>query len=161
MKKIFISACFMGEKVRYDGGHQLLSHDSLFYKTVQKWKNENRLISGCPECLGGLPVPRAPAEMQQVSQKIITVNGDDVSESFHIGALKALDICLENNIKFALLKESSPSCGSNTIYNGEFSKTKIAGQGVTAQLLTQHKIKVFSENTIEQLIAYIDRKSSI
>jgi uncharacterized protein YbbK (DUF523 family) len=155
MDRIFISACFMGENVRYDGGHQSLLNHALFAETIETWKQEKRLLSGCPECLGGLPVPRDPAEIQQESQKIITVNNTDVTESFHQGALKALDLCLKHNIKYALLKESSPSCGSHTIYDGTFSNTKISGQGVTAQLLIQHNIQVFSEKNIADLIAQI------
>lgn len=145
----------MGENVRYDGGHQNLTHDS-----IEKWKKEKRLISGCPECLGGLSVPREPAEIQQKNQRIITIQGVDVTDNFHDGALKTLSICLKNNIKLALLKESSPSCGSNTIYNGEFSNTKIIGQGVTAQLLKNHNIKVFSEKTIDMLIEQINESET-
>lgn len=156
VQKIFISACFLGEKVRYDGGSQEQHKNSLFYKTIEQWKKEKRLISGCPECLGGLSVPRDPAEIQQVNQKIITINNEDVTNNFTIGASKALDICLENHIKFALLKESSPSCGSGKIYDGTFSNTKIVGKGVTAQLLEKHQIKVFSENTIGSLINHIN-----
>lgn len=145
----------MGENVRYDGGHQHLTHYS-----IEKWKKEKRLISGCPECLGGLSVPREPAEIQQKNQRIITIQGVDVTDNFHDGALKTLSICLKNDIKFALLKESSPSCGSNTIYNGEFSNTKIIGQGVTAQLLINHNIKVFSEKTIDALIEQINESET-
>ncbi|WP_426359073.1 DUF523 domain-containing protein [Pseudocolwellia sp. HL-MZ19] len=155
MDRIFISACFMGENVRYDGGHQSLLSHARFAETIEKWKQEKRLLSGCPECLGGLPVPRDPAEIQQENQQIITVNNVDVTDSFQRGALKALDLCLKHNIKYALLKESSPSCGSHTIYDGTFSNTKIDGQGVTAKLLTQHNIKVFSEKNIADLIAQI------
>lgn len=151
MEKIFISACLMGENVRYDGGHQSLAHQA-----ITQWKQEDRIISGCPECLGGLTVPRAPAEIQQSTrqkkQKVITINNEDVTDNFHNGALKTLEICLKYQIKYALLKESSPSCGSTTIYDGTFSNKKIKGQGVTAQLLTQNGITVFSEKTIEGLI---------
>lgn len=156
MEKIFISACFMGQNVKYNGGHQIFSNDSLLYKTIEKWKKENRLISNCPECLGGLPVPRDPAEMQQSNKKIITVNNVDVTHNFNSGALKTLDICLNHNIKYALLKESSPSCGSQNIYDGSFSKTKINGEGVTTRLLREHNIKVFSEETLTDLIAIVD-----
>lgn len=158
MEKIFISACLMGENVRYDGGHQSLAHQA-----ITQWTQENRIISGCPECLGGLPIPRAPAEVQQGNQqgtlqekqKIITIKNEDVTDNFHNGALKTLNICLKHQIKYALLKESSPSCGSTAIYDGTFSNTKIKGQGITAQLLTQHGITVFSEKTIEILITQI------
>jgi len=157
MERIFISACFLGENVKYNGGHQQLLKASLFYKTIAKWKKEGRLISGCPECLGGLSVPRDPAEIQQDDQRIITIKSTDVTDDFYRGALKTLDICLDNNIKFALLKESSPSCGSHHIYDGTFTHTKIVGKGVTTQLLEKHHINVFSENTIEALINHINR----
>lgn len=157
MERIFISACFLGENVKYDGGHQQLLKESLFYKTIEEWKKEDRLISGCPECLGGLSVPREPAEIQQVDRRVITIKNADVTDNFHRGALKTLAICLENNIKLALLKESSPSCGSHYIYDGTFAKTKIVGKGVTTQLLEKHHINVFSENTIEALINHINR----
>ena len=70
---------------------------------------------------------------------------------FELGAKQALDLCIKHKICFALLKESSPSCGSKFIYDGSFTGNKITGQGVTTQLLRLHDIKVFSELTITQL----------
>jgi len=154
MEKVFVSACFMGEYVRYDGGHQLLTH-----KMLKQWQEEKRIISGCPECLGGLPVPRAPAEIQPRSAEVITVTGDNVTEFFHRGAIKALDICVKHNIRYALLKESSPSCGSTTIYDGTFSSRKIQGKGITAQLFIQQGIEVFSEQSIDVLIEKMQGKA--
>jgi uncharacterized protein YbbK (DUF523 family) len=49
------------------------------------------------------------------------------------------------------LTERSPSCGSTEIYNGSFSGVKKSGQGVTAALLTQHGIKVFSQHGLSEL----------
>jgi len=146
MNKIFISACLLGEMVRYDGKHQKLSH-----QIIQKWQEEGRLVGGCPECLGGLPVPRAPAEIQPESDKIITTSGEDVTKQFIDGAKYSLAICVREKIKFALLKESSPSCGSNNIYDGNFSNSKISGEGITAKLFREQGIQVFSEHTIEAL----------
>lgn len=150
MDKIFISACLLGENVRYDGKHQKLSE-----KIILQWRKEGRLVGGCPECLGGLPVPRDPAEIDSNSKQVITVNGENVTLPFMTGAQKALDLCEKENIKFALLKESSPSCGSNNIYDGSFSKRKITGEGVTAALLTKNGIRVFSESTINELAQLI------
>ncbi|MEO9509433.1 MAG: DUF523 domain-containing protein [Nonlabens ulvanivorans] len=157
MHKILISACFMGENVRYDGGHQSLFDHELFSKKLKQWQQEGRLVSACPECLGGLATPRAPAEIQQNSQKIITNNNVDVSENFNQGAQKTLALCLKHDIKYALLKESSPSCGSQLVYDGTFTNTKVNGQGITAKLLTQHHIKVFSEKNIAKLITELDK----
>ena len=147
MNKILVSACFIGQKVRYDGSSQMLDHP-----VFQQWQQENRLCSICPEVAGGLSIPRAPAEINSQNQRVINNQGIDVSNAFTSGAQQALTLCQQQNIKFALLKESSPSCGSSTIYDGTFSKRKISGMGITAKLLTAHGIEVFSEKNFEQLV---------
>ncbi|MCP3944045.1 MAG: DUF523 domain-containing protein [Desulfobacteraceae bacterium] len=65
---------------------------------------------------------------------------------------KALKIVRKFNIKFAVLKEGSPSCGSTKIYDGTFSGIKISGQGVTTSLLTNNAIKVFNEYNYKKII---------
>jgi len=149
-EKILVSACFLGQKVRYDGQAKTLLHPLLV-----QWKQEQRLISICPEITGGLAVPRAAAEIQE--KKVITCDGDDVTQQFMSGAKQALALCQQHNIRFALLKESSPSCGSQTIYDGTFSERKIKGQGVCSQLLRQNGIQVFSELTIDQLAVLLNK----
>lgn len=145
MNKILISSCFLGNKVRYDGETK-----SIVDPQITTWQQQGCLVVICPEVSGGLSVPRARAE--QVGNKVIDEFGVDVSEQFQQGAVQALALCQKQQIKFALLKEYSPSCGSRQIYNGEFNGTKIDGQGVTAQLLSEHGIKIYSELTLEQLI---------
>lgn len=148
--KILISGCFLGQRVRYNGEIKPLINELLTL-----WQQQARLISICPEVISGLPVPRPPAEIDLISGKVITVEGDDVTDKFNRGAQQALTLCQQHNIKFALLKESSPSCGSNTIYDGSFSQQKIIGEGVTTRLLRQHGIKVYSEDSIEALAEQI------
>jgi uncharacterized protein YbbK (DUF523 family) len=152
MERILVSACFLGEKVRYDGKSK-----SLINETLQQWKLKKQLVSMCPEVSGGLSVPRAPAEIQPENGRILTCDGDDVSLQFAKGAQLALDICQQHNIRFALLKESSPSCGSTTIYDGFFQNKRIMGEGVTAALLIKNGIKVFSEDNIKELITEVEQ----
>lgn len=151
--KILISRCFLGENVRYNSEITQLNHP-----LITLWQQQKRIIAICPEVFGGLPVPREPAEQQPKSDKIITTSGGDVSAQFHLGAKQALTLCQQHNIRFALLKESSPSCGSTFIYDGSFSNKKIAGQGVTTKILTQAGIKVFSENNFEELVNLLDKE---
>lgn len=146
MDKILISACFLGDLVRYDEKTKALAHPLLL-----RWYEENRLIKICPEMAGGLSVPRAAAEINPETLKITTENKVDVTKAFHLGAERALALCKTHKICFALLKESSPSCGSQLIYDGSFSNTKISGQGITTQVLRANGIEVFSENSIEAL----------
>ena len=147
MDKILISACLLGEKVRYDGTSNELLHTAL-----QRWQTQHRVVTICPEVAGGLSVPRAPAEINPNTQRVITQQGLDLSAEFMRGAQRALTLCQAHNIHYALLKESSPSCGSTRVHDGKFQGNKIPGMGMTARLLTAHGIAVYSEQNIEQLI---------
>lgn len=150
--KILISQCFLGDKVRYNGEQKRLQHPLIIL-----WKKQHRLVAICPEVAGGLSVPRDPAEQSFTDNKVFTQVGIDVTKQFNDGAQMSLALCQQHNIRFALLKESSPSCGSTLIYDGSFSNQKIAGQGVTSRLLTQAGIKVFSESNLEELLSLLDK----
>ncbi|NMP30635.1 DUF523 domain-containing protein [Thalassotalea sp. M1531] len=148
MEKILISACFLGLNVRYDGKAK-----ALLNRTITDWRRQGRLIVVCPEVAGGLAVPREPAEINRDTGQVITQQGADVSAAFKSGAEHALYLCQQHNIRYALLKESSPSCGSSRVYDGTFSGKKIEGRGITAQLLEKHGIQVFSEQNFNDLVA--------
>lgn len=155
MEKILVSACLLGINVRYNAKVKNLSQPIL-----TKWQQQGRLIAVCPEVAGGLPIPRLPAEIihQQhlATEQVINSGGQDVSHAFALGAEHALSLCKAHNIRYALLKESSPSCGSQIIYNGQFENKKVKGQGITTNKLTDAGIKVFSEKNFEQLIELIE-----
>lgn len=149
MQRILVSACLLGEQVRYDGSHKQSRHPIL-----QQWVAENRVISICPELSGGMPVPRLPAEIasgeggEKVLQRqtsVVNSSGADVSHPFIVGAQNALRIARLHEIHIAVLKEGSPSCGSHQVYDGSFKGHLVAGQGVTATLLRISGIFVFSE----------------
>lgn len=144
LDKVLVSSCLLGQPVRYDGKTQTLRHPLISQLIAQQ-----RVVSFCPEVAGGLPIPREPAEI--VESRIVTNNGVDLSAEFALGAKLALAQCQANNIRFALLKESSPSCGRNTIYDGTHSGRKVTGMGWTAQLLEQNGIHVFSEEQLPVL----------
>lgn len=145
MEKILVSSCLLGQPVRYDGrGHAIL------HPQLNLWQKQNRLIVFCPEVAGGLPTPRSPAEIIQGS--VVTNLGEDVTEQFQTGANIALELCKKNQVRLALLKESSPSCGRNTIYDGKHRGVKIEGLGLTTALLIKNGIQVFSEEQIPALI---------
>ncbi len=148
MEKILISACLIGEHVRYDG--RVLPLDSYI---LEQWKKAGRIVRICPEVDAGMSIPRAPSEIYSgdgfdvISGKtnVYNKNGKNVTEYFFKGANIALTLCKEHNIRVALLTESSPSCGSGTIYDGRFLGKKIEGVGVTTALLQQNNIRVFNQ----------------
>ena len=158
--QILISACLLGHAVRYDGKGK-----PLFHPAIERWKNEARLVTICPEMAGGMPVPRPPAEIENGASgldvlegraRVLEITGGDVTAQFIAGAHKALAFAQANDCAYALLIDGSPSCGSIAIYNGSFSGRKHAGNGVTAALLQQAGIKVYSHHQIEDLASLID-----
>ena len=150
---ILVSACLAGFDVKYNGSHNL-------NEKIKKWFDEKKAIPICPEVLGGLSIPREPAEIvggegEDVLDghaKVITNNGIDVTEQFMKGANETLKIALDLNATMVILKERSPSCGSSMIYSGEFNGNKIKGAGVTAALLKRNGIQVLSEENFMVLL---------
>src|SRR4051812_32550340 len=59
--KVLVSACLLGAPVRYNGKDKKSSHAVL-----QRWIDEGRVVSVCPEVMGGLGTPRPPAEIVQI-----------------------------------------------------------------------------------------------
>ena len=156
--KILVSACLMGELVRYDG--EIFSDRPALLK---EWEKQGLIVSICPEVAGGLPTPRPPAEIQKGvgedvvagEANVIFIDGEDVTEAFLKGARAALQLAKEHEVKIAILKAYSPSCGSKLTYDGSFSDSLIEGQGVTAALLMKNGIRVFNESEINQVAKLI------
>lgn len=143
MSKILISACLVGENVKYNGKNN-------FHETAKKLVDDGLAVSVCPEVLGGLSIPRVPSEI--IGDNVFTENGDDVTNEFMSGAQKTLEIALKHECDLAILQSRSPSCGSKVIYDGSFSRKLIEGQGVTTKLLREHGIRVVTlEEYIETL----------
>ncbi|MBU3014794.1 DUF523 domain-containing protein [Poseidonibacter lekithochrous] len=160
--KVLISSCLLGEDVRYDGNNSSIAMGSSFtFSQKEIFMDilcDNEIYSFCPEVSGGLGTPRLPAEIVSTTKpfKVETNNEEDVTIPFLIGAKNALDICKDDDIKVALLKSKSPSCGNIEIYDGTFSNTLVEGQGLTARLLDENGIKVFNETQLEDLKKFIE-----
>ena len=130
--KIAVSACLLGENCKYNGGNN-------YSKKVRAHTKGHEVIPVCPEVLGGLPIPRKPAE---IVNGIVSLNdGTSVDKEFREGARRALETVKEQNADIVILQARSPSCGVNAIYDGSFSGKIIPGQGVFADLLRRNGIK--------------------
>ena len=123
-----VSGCLLGENCKYNGGNN-------YSEKVAEYIKGHEVISVCPECLGGLPTPRIPAEI--VDGIVTNREGQVVDEEFRRGAQIALEIARKEQIDVAILQSRSPSCGSKQIYDGTFSGVKVDGQGVFAKLLKE------------------------
>ena len=151
--KILISACLVGERVRYHGGDSRIDHVML-----QQWHAEGRLVPLCPEVAGGLSTPRPAAEITTLpgGRRVLTAAGHDVTDAYLRGADAAAAMCAESHIRVAILKDRSPSCGSHSIHDGAFSGRTVEGQGITAARLRSEGVRVFSESEIDSAARYLD-----
>lgn len=131
--KIVVSACLLGENCKYSGGNN-------YSEKVMKFLEGHQVIPVCPEVLGGLPVPRVPAEI--VNGIVTNAEGTEVDREYRTGAERALKIALEQGAQLAVLQSRSPSCGAKEIYDGSFSKRKIPGKGIFAALLEENGIPI-------------------
>ena len=135
------STCLCGHKVRYDGG-DCAAADVLAAEALPI----------CPEVMGGLPTPRAPAEIVGGDghdvwagrARVMGADGVDVTEAFKLGAELALQRLQAAHIDTVYLKAKSPSCGQGQIYDGSFSGQLREGDGVSTALFQQHGIRVIS-----------------
>ena len=148
-KKILISACLLGKNCRYNGGHSQLTE---LEEIDVEW------IPVCPEELGGLGTPRPSAEMQENAEtilngkgKIITNKGKNVTSEFIQGAEKSLQLGLEAEVKIAVLKSKSPSCGIGKIYDGSFTRSLKIGNGIFAHLCHENDIACISSDNINRI----------
>lgn len=139
---IIVSACLAGFNTRYDGtncGHQ----------EIMEMVASGNAIPLCPEQLGGLPTPRPAISFvdgdgnelikETIGVGAIGADGVDYSKNLINGAMETLRIAKMFNIKKAILKEGSPSCGVFKVWvNGR----KTEGCGVTAAALKKNGIIV-------------------
>ncbi len=142
MAVILVSNCLLGCACRYKG-------DDCKNKRILALAKDHVLLGVCPEQMGGLETPRAPSEI--VGDKVVSNVGRDVTDAYRKGAEMALHLAKLNRVDFAILKAKSPSCGKGLIYDGTFSGNKIPGNGVTAALLLQNGIPVYTEEELDKI----------
>jgi uncharacterized protein YbbK (DUF523 family) len=138
-----VSACLLGINCNFEA-------KNWQQKTLLEEFAKGNLFPVCPEVLGGLPVPRVPAEIQggdggdvlDGKACMVNMDGVDVTSQFLKGAQAALSIAKNIGATEALLTERSPSCGCGKIFDGTFSDKLKDGDGVTAALLKRNGIKV-------------------
>lgn len=150
---ILVSACLLGVACRHDG--RSYPEPKLYDLAVH-----GRIVSICPEVSGGLPTPRPPAEIEgaragldghavlEGRTRVVCNDGTDVTAQFLAGARAALALAQRLDIKRAILKSNSPSCGVGQVHEGRFAGTLVPGDGVTSALLKRAEILVITEEDL-------------
>lgn len=143
--KVLVSACLLGVNCRYNG----VPVEDVAVTELLK-REDITLIPVCPEQLGGLSTPRKPSERK--GDLVVSSEGEDRTGAFTRGAEETLRIAKLYGCEVAILKERSPSCGSNRVYDGSFTGTVVPGEGVTAELLRRNGVTVFGESELEKFL---------
>ena len=136
MEKVIVSACLVGKNCKYNGKNNI-------NEKIMEFLKDKEVILVCPEVMGGLTIPRLKSEI--LDGKVVNEKGEDVTAYFVSGAKIALEEAKKNNVKLAILKEKSPSCGSKKIYDGKFNGTVINGSGIFASMLKEIGVKILTE----------------
>lgn len=139
---MLVSACLAGVDCAWDGKNRVNLE-------IKRLVDEKRAIAICPEVEGGRSIPRIRAEIKGGSgkdvlegrAKVYDENGKDVTAEFLKGASATLGLMKKYDIKKAILKSKSPSCGVGTVYDGSLKGVLVKGDGVTAALLKREGIE--------------------
>ena len=137
--KIMVSACLLGEKCKYNGGDNRSPE-------LLRLLSGHTVIPVCPEVLGGLPVPRIPAEI--VNGAVVNREGISVDDAFRRGAEKALELAAAERPDLVILQSRSPSCGTRQVYDGTFSGTLVRGKGVFAEMVANAGFRVMDAEEV-------------
>ena len=133
--RVGVSACLLGDAVRYDGGHKRAE------VVCEVLARLFELVPVCPEVAAGLGVPRPPVRLVKMGENIRVVGAEndslDVTESL-IGQSRALVSRLDGVCGF-VLKSRSPSCGVTgvPVFPGGGQGAGFAGMGVFVRVLRQ------------------------
>ena len=136
-----MSACLLGVACAHDG-------EGRPVEAVVALGRTHRLVPVCPETAGGLPTPRVAAERSSADGRVRTEAGVDVTDAYRRGAHHAVAVALATGATSAVLKARSPSCGCHEVYDGTFTRTRVVGEGVTAEALRAAGLELLSEDDV-------------
>ncbi len=133
--KVGISACLLGDEVRFDGGHKRSAFCS------DELGRHVEFVKLCPEVGIGMPVPRPTIRLEQQPQGVRAVvpkTGEDVTEKLIAFAGRAQGHLKQ--ISGYVLCAKSPSCGMERVklYNPENGHARKEGTGIFAAQLQQN-----------------------
>ncbi|MCS7235093.1 MAG: DUF523 and DUF1722 domain-containing protein [Armatimonadota bacterium] len=104
--RIAVSACLLGQPVRFDGGHR---KNRLLYE-LQNWVE---FVPLCPEVEAGLGVPRSPVRLVRTplgNRLVSPRSGEDLTERIRAHAQTRVDALRAMGVVGAILQGDSPTC---------------------------------------------------
>lgn len=162
--RIGISACLLGEKVRYDGGHK---RDAYLVETFGRYVE---WVPVCPEVEMGLGTPRETLRLVRTggdTRLVMPKTGADHTEAMRAYASRRIAELAEEDLCGYILKKDSPSCGMERVrvFDAHGVPAK-SGRGLFAEALLQYSPHLpveeegrltdprLRENFVERVFAY-------
>jgi len=162
--RIGVSACLLGQEVRYDGGHK---RDPFLVETFGRYVE---WVHVCPEVEIGLGTPRDPIRLERAGRDVRLVNpktGIDLTRKMRTYAARRLAALEDQDLCGYILKKDSPSCGLERVrvYDGQGVPSR-NGRGLFADALLRRCPNLpveeegrlndprIRENFVERVFAY-------
>ena len=163
--RIGISACLLGQQVRFDGGHK---RDSFLVDTFGRFVE---WVPMCPEVELGLGTPREALRLVRRDGEIRMVNtrsGRDISDAMRDWSRRRADALEAERLAGFVLKKDSPSCGMERVkIYVEGGMAEKQGRGLLAQALMDRYPQLpveeegrlsdprLRDNFVERVFAYV------
>jgi len=132
--RVGVSACLLGQEVRFDGGHK---RDAYINGTLSEYFE---FLPVCPEAAVGLGIPREPIQLIRKGEGVraqgVRTPGLDPTDDLAEFARRTLPQL--SNMSGYILKNSSPSCGMERVkVYGEKGMPQRVGVGIFARVLLE------------------------
>lgn len=131
--RIGISACLLGQEVRYNGGHKRDAFLTDTFGPYVEW------VAVCPEVELGMGTPRPPIRLERLGEEVRLVmpsTGEDYTAPMRAWSGRRAEALAGMELDGYVLKKDSPSCGMERVkvYPGAGAPSK-AGRGLFAEAL--------------------------
>ena len=146
--RLGVSACLLGEPVRYDGGHK---RDRYITDLLAQWFE---FVPVCPETGIGMPTPRPPIRLVRTSRGVRALEVDDPDRDVtdRLEGYYELVAPRLAGISGYILKAKSPSCGMERVKlygeEGELLVEKSRGRFAERLLAAQPLLPVEEEGRL-------------
>lgn len=142
---VAVSACLLGEPVRYDGRDKLTPEVAALVEDP-----DVAVLPVCPEVLGGMGCPRRPVHFSRGDggtrdARVVDDRGRDQTGPLMAGAARADELARLAGAEEAIMKERSPSCGVREVHG----PTGLGpGRGALTARLERRGLRVRSEEDV-------------
>ena len=158
--RIGVSACLLGERVRYDAGHK---RDAWLTDVLGR---DVEWVAVCPEVEAGLGTPREPIQLERADDggvAVMTVDSRrDITDVLQRASRERIEDLAGADLDGYVFKADSPSCGPTNVPIVSTGATRELGRGIFADALIARlpELAIADERQLSDPVerqAFVDR----